>query len=514
MTPPDEQLPQPDAKPSARWAWAALTAGGVVAVSVTAAMCTGALVVGVPGEWTWDLKPTGAATDLWFAGGAFGLFLISVLLIARQIEAGPGPRRRWEDVLLLLALVGEGMVLQLGMGQLAKAGLHEWPTIVAVPWANGYFDAAMDVKDIRSFMADYHRLMPQLNFHCRTHPPGAILFFWVPLKVLELWPALTGLLKEALIDSAFDPRELLAWLAQGTDRELTDTQMVAAWVSSVAMAGVCVSGCIPVFLVARHLFGRVAGLWSAATYLVAPCVLYFTPALDQVVASVCAWAGCCWVLALADRPGRARYVLAAAAGVTLAVAGFVSISAGAFGAMLALVWAAELMSRWPRRRELAWLAGAACAGGVGFYVVVYAATGHCCAPTFLRILSVAQENVRQQYIQRPVVFTYPLWLLWNLVEFFLGVGLATGVCFWACGWRSASGRRLWLSFVAALVLLDLSGTSMSETGRLWMCLGVVPIAFAGQFVAMAGRWAPAAGAGLVLLSFGQAVALKLCFGWI
>lgn len=512
--------PRPGVVPT-RLAVATVVAAAAIAIGVTVGMCTGWLTIGVEREWTWDIKPTGGAARLWIAACAFALFLASVLAVVHKLgqPAAQTRRSRWEDVLLLCVLVALGMGMQLGVGQLAKSGLHEWPTIVAVPWTNGYFDAALEVDDMGAFLRDYHEIMPQLNFHCRTHPPGAILLFWGINHLLESCPALTKLLSAALADSAFDPQALLAALGEGLGRRLTDSQAVAAWVASLGMALVCVAGCVPVFFMARQLFGRLAGFWAAAIYLVSPCVLYFTPALDQVVAAFCAAAGCLWVMALAgarsgESVGPRAAAQAFAAGLVISAGAFLSVSAGAFAGMLCLVWAAEWAAAKALRPPLFHLAVAACVGVAVFYVGVYAVTGHQCMPTFARILSVARENVRQQYIQRAVVFSYWRWLGWNLVEFFLGVGWAAAVCFAACFCCRQLRRRVLWVFIAALLLLDFSGTSMSETARLWMAFAAVPLVFAGGFVHGAGAWGPRVGAAVLVLSFAQAVALKLCFGWI
>ena len=502
-----------------RAAAATVLAAAVVTVAVTGLMCTGALVIGVDQEWTWDLKPTQRAWALDITALAFAIYLASVVAIAHKIGSPDRVQRPrpGEDALLLFVLVVEGFALQLAAGQLAKAGLRDWPFIVALPRTNGYFDEALRVRDVRVFLRDYHRLMPELNFHCRTHPPGAILFFLTANRLFEACPGLTQFMHGLLADSAFDPGVLLDSLAQRHDLVLTEPQLIGAWASSMAIAGLCVLGCVPVFLIARRLFGRPAAFWAAAIYLASPYVLYFTPAVDQGLAAVCAYGGWLWMRGVGDadagRGRRGALASAVLSGLVLAVALFVSLAAAPCGAMLFLWWARRLQLAWPRWRPFAAAAAAGTAGFVAFYVVLWAVSGHNCLATFATILEVGRENVRQGYIGRDVRFTYPLWLFWNLVEFSLCVGWAAVVCLvagcWGRGWRAP----LLLAFAITLLLLDVSAVSMSETGRLWMPLAWPATIFAAGYVSRAGHRAPALGAAVVALLFGQAVALRMFFGW-
>ncbi len=498
----------------ARAAWITLAAAAAVAAFVTAGMCTGALTIGVDRQWTWDPKPTDRLWALPVTLFAFGVFLAALLAIGSKLAHADAKPRRGEDALLLGVLVVLGFALQLGVGQLSKAGLRDWPLIVAAPHTNGYFEAARHVDNAGAFLRDYDRLMPRLNFHCRTHPPGPMLYFLAAIRVFEGSPGLTRTASNMLRDSAFDTQSLMESFAQGAGLTLTRPQIVAAWASGMGLALLGVLGCIPLFVIAKRFYGREAGLWAAAIWLVSPCVLYFTPAVDQALASLCVLGGCLWIFAVGAATPRRAAVLASLSGLVMALALFVSISAAVCGAMLALWWAIRLWCEPARRRALGCVACCGAAGVVAFYGLVWLVTGHNSIATFAQILSVARENVRQGYIERPVQFTYGRWIFWNLVEFAIGLGWATAVCALAWGWRVGVRHALLLAFAATLLLLDVSGTSMSETGRLWMFIMWPAMLAAAGFLARVQRHRLAIGATMLTLLFAQSVALKLWFGWV
>jgi len=509
-----------------------LAAAGVVTIAVTAGMCSGALTIGVERQWTWDLKPTGRLWALGVTAVPFVLFLATVVVLGHKLATQRDKPKRGEDALVLFVLAVEGFALQLGVGQLSKAGLRDWPFIVAVPWTNGYFDAAVHVDDAGEFLRDYHERMAGLNFHCRTHPPGPVLPFLAAIRVFESCPRLTRALSRMLEDSAFDSSELIKALAGAQAVEpvhaegivaltlrpgvtLTEAQVIAAWASSMGMVIVCVLGCVPVFFAARRLGGRVCGFWAAAIYLASPCVLYFTPALDQCLSAVAALGGCLWIFAvcrLHDAQSRGPGLwLAAASGFVMAIALFLSISAAVLGVVLGVWCVVKLWGKW---RSLAALTAAGAAGVVVFYATLWLFTGHNCIATFRNILAVADENTRQGYIDRAVQFTYWKWLFWNLAEFAIGLGLATTVCLLVRGRRCGQPTALLAALAVVLLLLDVSGTSMSETGRLWMVLMWPAMVAVAGWVSRAGERSALAGAGLIVLLLCQSVALKLFFGWI
>lgn len=517
--------------PTRRAAIALALTIAILTVGVMIPVCAGWLTVGVKGEWTWDLKPTGRSSELWLPGLVFALFLTTVLLIDRQMEkaVGAGRRALLEDGGIIGVLVIQGFLLQLAVGYLGRTGLHDFAVVVATPWANGYFAEALKVRDVGDFLRDYPDLMPTLSFHCRTHPPGGILFFLAVNRLLECSPGLTRFLAQSVRGSAFDPTAPMKALQQSLSLSLTQAQIVGAWLSSMIMTLVCVLGSVGVFGLARRLFGRRGALWSAALYLVSPFALYYTPSVDQMLTALCALAA--WLFAWglsAPRTSQSssrvcprRVAVAGLGGVILGLALFISISGAVFCVLLGVFWLLVVARDAAHRRVTLHMGGAAAVGLAALFAGLWLFTGYDTAAVFRNILAVADENVRREFIGQSVRFTYARWLFWNMGEFSLALGVgATAVFCAVLAWLGWEGRRwramssLATAFVAAFVLLDISGTSMGEAGRLWMFFMPVPIACAACLLARLGGYAKHVGSALLLAQFTQAVALKLSFSWI
>jgi hypothetical protein len=69
-------------------------------------------------------------------------------------------------------------------------GLLEFPLRIYVPDQNSYFTDAVTLENHRGWIQDFPNLVPQLHTHSRTHPPGAILFFWIRNRLVENHPGL------------------------------------------------------------------------------------------------------------------------------------------------------------------------------------------------------------------------------------------------------------------------------------------------------------------------------------
>lgn len=129
----------------------------------------------------------------------------------------------------LWVVIGWGIVLVLG-GNLTQG----WDRAFAVPIAGDpylwtlpgdgieYYHDALEVSDPLQFIRDYTQLQPDLRVHAKSHPPGAVLTFYL-LAQLSDDPAAIGIMTAVLAVSAS------AFFFYGIVREGTAEPGYAVW---------------------------------------------------------------------------------------------------------------------------------------------------------------------------------------------------------------------------------------------------------------------------------------------
>jgi hypothetical protein len=251
-----------------------------------------------------------------------------------------------------------------------------------------------------------------------------------------------------------------------------------------------------VYLLARSLHGPQAALLAGLCAAAIPSLVLFAPTVDEVVTLLAMIA----LLAFCAAGRRGSVPLAAAAGVALGVGTFVSLS------LLALV---PLGGLWlaisPARRRLPVVLG--CAGGfAAFFLALFVLLD-------FNFPAVVVEGIRAHRVETTQIFprTYARWLVWNLVDvaLFLGVPLTL----WlgrdlARQVRAGGLDALLVALIVTVVALDLSGLVRGEVGRLWMFLLVPAAVPAGAALARLGSSAGLAMATILVMQVAQVIVFK------
>jgi 4-amino-4-deoxy-L-arabinose transferase-like glycosyltransferase len=314
----------------------------------------------------------------------------------------------------------------------------------AVMAGSDYIGAVPKITTPAAFLAQYVELLPKLPLHCRTHPPGGPLFLW---GVEQAW-------------GAGPAPAALATILGGT------LAIPAVWG------------------LARLVLDRRRALWATALFVWSPCIVLFTATCMDIVFSV----PMIWTFYLMWRGRQSQPIrCGVAAGVSASLAAMFTFSAG-FLAIWAVVafFLTTLFDR-PRLRNtlIAWCAAAATA--IVFYTTLYALTGYhlletlaACTQSHFQIMDGGNHAAWRQYGH--LVFA-------NLVAFFFSVGVPLAVL-WIR--RTAadlqdmlpakhktrdSGRLLGVSFLAALLILDLAPVHTLEVEHIWLYM--VPLVVIG-----------------------------------
>ncbi|UCC67829.1 MAG: hypothetical protein JSV79_12050 [Armatimonadota bacterium] len=451
---------------------------------------------GIPGEWVWEHN----------ALGAYLLPALVAALLLVPVGAVLCRSERWSRMpalgrgVSLAALVLLVLALQWALLTAVGPPSVSWSApgwIIASPNATTYFSASLDVRDVKTWIAEYPQHMSKLPHHAQTHPPGFVLLF--------------VLLRRAAAAMAPGEQPVFAALAESYNETfglgLTPTDAVAAVAGAAIIALAGALSLIPLYLLGRELVGAKGAVCAVGLAAGMPGLLLLGASGDQIILLLAVLTA--WLCYSGWR--RQSVVGALLAGLTAAVGLFLSLGFAVVAAWLA-VWVVlgALRSENPRaafRRAV--ISGAtALVGFAILYLLLYSLLGY-------RPLAVAQQAfaAHRDVTTVAVARSYWKWLLMNPLEAAMFTGFPLVI---AALWsrptlsRDAASARL-RSFLAAwlivLVVLNLSGAVRGEVGRIWLFLFWPAALAAGAWLASRPRLAAAAPV-LVLLQVSQVFLMR------
>lgn len=408
-------------------------------------------------EWYWpyQLRPWG----MWIKPTAATLLLtaVSALWLRRPSTAN-------QDRLFLLLLAGCSVLLQLCLMNADSANLRdERINRVYSNLESGFFQPAAEITDLGQTLANYPALMPTFSSeHARTHPPGLLLANHLTIRLFERLPSLADRLAAPSIAArCIDP-----WLL---DRP---TAVGAAlWLWSWLPLGVAAAIVWPGYRLAKGMWGSPTAVKLATLLLLTlPALLIFAPKSVQLYAPLSL------LIFYAFWQGLEKWRLAwfFVSGLLFSLATFLSLGNAALAVLLLLY---GLWHGWQTRSagQSVWhMVGRLVGPGLIFALatavcwLIYA-VGWGVSP-----LAVISTGLSQHYELATHWRRYDWWVLWNLVDLWLFNGLvvmvgATAVLAQLLRGRAVhKGQGLLLATAVMLLIIDLSGSSRGEVGRIWL----------------------------------------------
>jgi len=147
--------------------------------------------LGIPGEWVWQRLPFPSeipveALAAVFITAAAGFFL--AYIIDRKI---PGPRWKWKlSGIILLSFCG--IFFDYTVQTTGRISVTENYITVGDNWSTGYLTQAANIKDIRTFLADYEENLSikekKIIHHNDVHPPGNTVYAYIFLAAMKRFP--------------------------------------------------------------------------------------------------------------------------------------------------------------------------------------------------------------------------------------------------------------------------------------------------------------------------------------
>lgn len=423
-----------------------------------------------PEEWRWERW----ADSHWDRVWPLALLLIVVALLVRWIDrrVQRDAARRWMTIGVALLILAAPLV-QLTSLSVVKANPFEVLFDRAVDVAaNSYFTAGLRLTDVNEALRTYPQLMPTLDIHAQVHPPGLPLIYWAASRGFEAAPALA--------------RSVSLWFRQ---LECNDINLML--LSDASLASALAGMTLPlaanmltvwcVFKLARDRFGRRAGLYAAALWVIVPSAVLFPGSWSLLYPCL----ACLTWLAVEAGLQRRNVLWFLGAGLLLSLGTFLELGTAALSIFLVLYILLRYASN--RRNPLAdwrFLIPALIVTLIGVfsiwlgYQLIYGVS--------LRQIVEAMYPVHVGY-----EFDRLTWIVNHPYEFAVFVGLPV-FCLAVIAFvrhakaaRSGSSDALSISFLIALIALSLFDPARDETARTWMLFMPLAAVIASQFLAEA-----------------------------
>ncbi len=442
-----------------------------------------------PPSWRWLYAPLGL--DAWTTLVIHALFL-GGYAAAVMVFTQPERRRSVRPALLFAALFV--IVWQLVQSWVRDPNVLD--TLIFRTYApplNGYFLAPAQVDSIGDTLRTYAAAMPAFfGDKPQTHPPGLFLFYALFQVIFEALPGLTAW---------FAPLAR-GWANPGQDWvQLSDALITSAFVTTSIQT--VLIGLTPpaVYAFLRQLRSpdderrRTIALWGALLAPLIPALTLFYLQWDTLFPAL---GFAAWFFALrgqnrlaeVDTEGWGQWLDWVWAGLLLSLLTWISFGTLVFGLMIGLhvLWREGVAFVENRNRLDLWLLlpvlGGLALMGVGVvlpWALAYWGWG-------MNFFELMRTGLAAHYEIVTAHREYTIWVWMNVVDFALWTGpalivlgmLGSGLMLVGVrrlrGWRDWAGLALilWLVFL----VLDLSGTTRGEIGRLWIFLMPFPMIFA------------------------------------
>lgn len=379
------------------------------------------------------------------------------------------PSSRW---LLLWAILG-GVGITLASVYRSESDVHfELYARTISGGTTGWHYAAADMDDDTlsewpSFMSRYEGF----SSHMTTSPPGMPLIYYGLNELLEQNEGLADTFGQPLrADQCHNDRVVGYSLHPG----YSNAELASAWLGTLMPFWAALT-VLPLYWVGRRFYGDQAARLSVLWWPIVPSVVMFTPNPTPVYALL----SLVTIGLLAEGLRRDQMAWVLAAGVVMSGTTFLHFTplpiiflAGLF--TLIYYWRISGQNRiaWPLQVGL-WFG----LGLVSVWIIYYLVFG----VTVFQIVEQAFDAHLD--LDRP----YFPWLFLHLNDFFMFSGwilvMLAGAGLWQMRKRwSQPGFLLGLSAFATLLLMDVSGTTQGESGRIWLFMTPFVLLLAASYI--------------------------------
>jgi hypothetical protein len=426
-------------------------------------------------EWHWGHSTTlGMNARTWRAiGVCIGLGYVIYCLTESRTDS-----MRWRGARVLsLVWIAASLAIQIALVGMEDADIVMTLAHRTVSTASGgYFNVASRITDVGQFLREYPKIMPGLELHPSSHPPGLPMLFWAATNVLHAWPALANALGNAI-------RCHVCTVAEFAGLSNAQVGTAVLQMSTPIWAALTV---LPLASLAKRLYGEATARRGLVFFIFTPSLALWATRWNQFFAFLAVSSLYLVQRGLDSRRSRWFFF----AGTMISFATFLDLANIPIGCISLLYWGLHWANK--RRKKAGSLSlslrvesgGVVAAIGWGIGVVsIWAGYYLALDVSFLEILQTSMS------VHTSLHRSYSFWLGYNLFDFFLYLGIPISVVLGRAltkAWRArtAAVRSVpFLAFWICLILLDGSGIVRGQAARLWLFL--VPLAYLAAMPFMA-----------------------------
>ncbi|WP_420644326.1 hypothetical protein [Candidatus Leptofilum sp.] len=404
-------------------------------------------------HWPYQLRPF---SRWWLAILAGAAFLAVLGLWLRQQTM-----KRWQTAVYLMLFFVCCVAMQWGLLYADRAEpLAELVDRTLAVKTNGYYWTAANLDDVNATLQDYPTAMPQFESdHARTHPPGLVLLNWSTIQLLQSTPNLA----QGLAQRITPQRCTDLWLL---DQPAATVAALGVW--AVLPMILAAASIFPSYFVAKILAANQHTAKLSAVIIALPALLIFAPLSDQLFGLLTVLIVGTFLLGWQRQSGVWLFV----SGLLLSFTSFLSVGNGALLGVLGIYGLITMWQmQWPIRQYL--LPTAAFGVGTSLIWLIYW-WGWQVAPW-----EIVQVGLAQHYELVTAQRSYATWLLFNLVDVVIFTGIPVVTAFIGALMMATRNLRrkrltqaqvLTVSTAVLLLILNFSGSTRGEVGRIWLFL--------------------------------------------
>jgi hypothetical protein len=403
-----------------------------------------------PPEWQWAYFFVNTLNKIYLP------ILISILLIGLYIREENKNIFTKKNLKLFIFIV---MLLffffQLSILFFSRSGIFVLIHRIINPELNGYFTASLTIKNVTDFLKNYNDIMLQFVYHAKSHPPGAILLFYVLKQLVAPFTFFIDFANN-LTPAHSDVKQVWNTLLPIDKATALFSAFFIPFLSTVSL--------IPLYFSAKILYGSRVALRSIFLFFFIPTIIFFIPINDSLL-HLFSITSFFFLLKGLQNNKLALFL----SGATLFLGAFFNLSL--LPVLILLFSFALFFLRQKKSVSLNDYITTGILFSLGFFL----------PPVLLNVIFHfnSLENIHMITTYNPgnLGRSYSLWLYYNIQDFLIFCGIPVTVIFLlalkhmfiqSIKKQFAKIDLLVMSFFLMLFILNFSGTIRGEAGRIWL----------------------------------------------